>query len=80
MIFLWYDPALAGLVTILKWSPEREIQRLKKQHTKTPKYGILIIFKDLFPFGLKVRQARRGGEKKGCLMDFQVSNRLLNRL
>lgn len=65
--------ALERLVTILKWWPERELQRSKKHTTKTPKYGILIAFKDLFSFGLKVRQARRGG----CLMDFQVSNRLI---
>lgn len=79
---LFHGKALAfvQLVTILKWWPERELQRSKKHSTKTPNYGILIAFKDLFSFGLKVRQARRGGEKKGCLMDFQVSSRLMNRL
>lgn len=52
-----------------------------EKHSTIPwKYDILIPFKYLFSFVLKVRQARRGEEKKGCDMDFQVSDRLLNRL
>lgn len=80
MIFFMVRPRLSGVgdnFEMITWEGNSKIEKTQYQN---PEIGILIAFKDLFPFGLKVRQARRGGEKKAYLMDFQVSNRLLNRL